>query len=114
MLQTSVEMVKPGGTGRPAFVISARPDPLPPSKSFIVRLPSALPLPKKYRYFFNFAAGVRRLPAARFASAFLDLNGRSVMILAMSSSHRCRQSVVRLDAREHRSYPGAVAVCLGA
>ena len=45
-LQASVEMVKPGGTGRPAFVISASPAPLPPSRSFIVRLPSALPLAK--------------------------------------------------------------------
>ncbi len=29
-------MVKPGGTGKPALVISARPAPLPPSTSFIV------------------------------------------------------------------------------
>ena len=27
----SVEIVNPGGTGRPALVISARPEPLPPS-----------------------------------------------------------------------------------
>src|SRR5579883_682652 len=47
----SVERVKPGGTGRPAFVISARPAPLPPSSSFILPFPSALPLPKKYAYF---------------------------------------------------------------
>ena len=47
MLQTSVEIVKPGGTGSPALVISARPEPLPPSRSFMLRLPSALPLPKK-------------------------------------------------------------------
>ena len=45
--QASVEMVNPGGTGRPALVISARFAPLPPSVSFIVRSPSALPLPKK-------------------------------------------------------------------
>src|SRR6476646_8483329 len=51
MLQTSVEMVKPGGTGRPALVISARPEPLPPSRSFMLRFPSALPLPKKYTCF---------------------------------------------------------------
>src|SRR5688500_20173884 len=44
-------MVNPGGTGRPALVISARPEPLPPRRSFIVRSPSALPLPKKYTYF---------------------------------------------------------------
>ena len=37
----------PGGTGRPALVISARPAPLPPRSSFILPLPSALPPPKK-------------------------------------------------------------------
>ena len=31
----------------PAFAISARPAPLPPSRSFMVPVPSALPLPKK-------------------------------------------------------------------
>src|SRR5882724_9196412 len=53
MLQTSVEIVNPGGTGRPAFVISARPEPLPPNRSFMWRLPSALPPPKKHVYFFG-------------------------------------------------------------
>src|SRR5688572_27871765 len=53
MVQTSVEIVNPGGTGRPALVISARPEPLPPSVSFIVRSPSAFPLPKKYTCFFT-------------------------------------------------------------
>src|SRR5512142_3235174 len=43
-------MVKPGGTGNPALVISARPAPLPPSSSFILPWPSALPPPKKYTY----------------------------------------------------------------
>jgi hypothetical protein len=42
-----VDTVKPGGTGRPALVISARPAPLPPSKSFMAPWPSALPSPKK-------------------------------------------------------------------
>ena len=46
-VQTPVETVKPGGTGSPAFVISARPAPLPPSRSRIERSPSALPPPKK-------------------------------------------------------------------
>src|ERR1700730_16254318 len=50
MLQTGVEIVNPGGTGSLALVISARPEPLPPSRSFIVRSPSALPSPKKYTY----------------------------------------------------------------
>src|SRR6185436_14662502 len=56
MLQTAVEMVKPGGTGSPALVISARPAPLPPSRSFIVRLPSAFPAPKKYTCLFDLPA----------------------------------------------------------
>src|SRR5215471_16904511 len=43
-------MVKPGGTGTPAFVISARPAPLPPSTSFMFPCPSACPSPKKYTY----------------------------------------------------------------
>ncbi len=47
MLQAAVDTVKPGGTGRPAFVISANPAPLPPSTSFMSLLPSALPPPKK-------------------------------------------------------------------
>src|SRR5262245_24634512 len=63
MLQTSVEIVKPGGTGRPALVISASPEPLPPSRSFMCRFPSALPLPKKYTDFFGFEAAVRAAAA---------------------------------------------------
>ena len=35
MLQTSVEMVKPGGTGTPARHISASPAPLPPYHAMI-------------------------------------------------------------------------------
>src|SRR5579864_6908696 len=52
MLQTSVEMVNPGGTGTPARLISARPAPLPPRTSFILPSPSALPPPNAYTYFF--------------------------------------------------------------
>src|SRR5688572_9687131 len=59
MLQASVEIVNPAGTGRPALVISANPAPLPPRVSFIVRLPSALPFPKKYTNFFGPLAFVR-------------------------------------------------------
>ena len=42
-VQTSVVMVKPGGTGRPRLLISARLAPLPPSRSRIFAVPSALP-----------------------------------------------------------------------
>src|SRR5262249_43988283 len=44
-------MVKPGGTGRPRFAISARPAPLPPSRSRMPARPSALPLPKLSTHF---------------------------------------------------------------
>jgi hypothetical protein len=40
-LQACVVIVKPGGTGRPAFVISASPAPLPPSVERMLALPSA-------------------------------------------------------------------------
>ena len=46
-VQTSVVMVKPGGTGRPMRVISARFAPLPPSSAFILPSPSLRPSPKK-------------------------------------------------------------------
>ena len=45
--QTSVEIVKPGGTGRPRFDISARLAPLPPRRLRIDASPSALPSPKE-------------------------------------------------------------------
>src|SRR4029453_1256786 len=61
MLPPSVEIVNPGGTGRPALVISASPEPLPPSKSFMWRLPSALPPPKKYTCFRPLGFGTRDL-----------------------------------------------------
>ena len=47
MLQTSVEIVKPGGTGSLARDISASPAPLPPSVSFIFPSPSAVSLPNE-------------------------------------------------------------------
>ena len=40
-LHASVEIVKPGGTGNPMFVISARLAPLPPSRYFCSRPPSS-------------------------------------------------------------------------
>jgi hypothetical protein len=45
-VQTSVEIVKPGGTGRPRFAISARFAPLPPSRLRMSAAPSAAPSPK--------------------------------------------------------------------
>src|SRR5262245_37347398 len=59
-LQASVVIVNPGGTGTPARVISARPEPLPPSNP---RTPShepeyfsaAFTSSKRYTHFFPFA-----------------------------------------------------------
>ncbi len=45
--QAAVVMVKPGGTGSPRLVISARPAPFPPRTAFMVRSPSAAPPPKR-------------------------------------------------------------------
>ena len=44
-VHTSVEIVNPGGTGKPSPAISARLAPLPPSRFFILALPSARPPP---------------------------------------------------------------------
>ena len=81
--QASVWMVNPGGTGRPALVISARPAPLPPSTSFILPLPSALPPPKKYTYLVVVevepavvAAAVPVRPAPWNKASNIDLNTR--------------------------------------
>src|SRR5438874_1575837 len=52
MLQTSVAMVNPAGTGSPARHISANPAPLPPSVSFILPSPSVAVAPNDYTYFF--------------------------------------------------------------
>src|SRR6058998_3986431 len=49
-------MVKPAGTGNPIFVISARPAPLPPSRSRQVPSPSALPAPKNTPIFSLYAS----------------------------------------------------------
>src|SRR6476646_2520323 len=47
-------MVKPGGTGKPMRLISARFAPLPPSSGFMLPLPSAFLLPNRYTYFADF------------------------------------------------------------
>src|SRR5688500_12766156 len=49
-------MVKPGGTGKPIRVISARLAPLPPRSGFMEPSPSAFLLPKRYTYFAAFEA----------------------------------------------------------
>ena len=80
-----MDTVNPGGTGSPALVISARFAPLPPSRSRIVRSPSAEPPPKKYTYF---ALGAACLPAdlrvdeldlVFLADGFLDMRLNPVL-----------------------------------
>src|ERR1035438_9933757 len=89
--QASVWMVNPGGTGKPAFVISARPAPLPPRTSFMRPLPSAEPPPKKYTYLVaavevEFAAANSTSTAATkyvyfFGGGSADGNGRMKDVL---------------------------------
>src|SRR3990172_938277 len=65
-LQASVVTVKPGGTGTPARVMSARPEPLPPSRA---RTPSHEPAyfsasatsSNKYTHFFAMIGLLNRL-----------------------------------------------------
>src|ERR1700682_5199432 len=72
--QASVWIVKPGGTGSPALVISARPAPLPPRSSFILPLPSALPPPKEKTYFVAvFFSVVARLVSGRVCVAIMGV-----------------------------------------
>src|ERR1700687_3760272 len=63
-------MVKPGGTGRPRLAISARLAPLPPSKSRISALPSALPSPKVNTHLPDFAAPSAGLLATTLLGGF--------------------------------------------
>src|ERR1700722_7732037 len=63
-------MVKPGGTGKPRLAISARLAPLPPSRSRISALPSALPSPKVNTHLPAGTADVAGLPADDLATGF--------------------------------------------
>src|SRR6185437_11183216 len=63
-------MVNPGGTGRPRLAISARFAPLPPSRSRISALPSALPSPKVNTHLPAGTDVVAGLPAFDLAAGF--------------------------------------------
>src|SRR3954462_2460225 len=63
-------MVKPGGTGRPRFAISARLAPLPPSRSRMSALPSALPSPNVNTHLPDFAASSAGLLATNLLPDF--------------------------------------------
>src|SRR5438132_2902219 len=70
-------MVKPGGTGRPRLAISARLAPLPPSRSRMLALPSALPSPKVNTHLPGFGASVADLNGfgGLFVNALRALTG---------------------------------------
>src|SRR3954465_5582445 len=63
-------MVKPGGTGRAGLAISARLAPLPPSRSRISALPSALPSPNVNTHLPALAATGAAFLGAGFTAAF--------------------------------------------
>ena len=103
--QASVVIVKPGGTGSPSELISARLAPLPPSSSFIAALPSALPPPKKYTYLVFLAICL--------VSPFRVSSGKPVRRGRPAISGRCAGRLAfasnRMRANEGRSLrpPGA-------
>src|ERR1051326_3364156 len=65
-------MVKPGGTGRPRLAISARLAPLPPSRSRMLALPSALPSPKVNTHLPDFVASAAGFVTAGFAGLLVN------------------------------------------
>src|SRR6201990_2225557 len=62
-------MVNPGGTGKPRLAISARLAPLPPKRSRMLALPSALPSPKVNTHLPDFTASATDLDAGAFLTA---------------------------------------------
>src|SRR3954468_21114659 len=68
-------MVKPGGTGRPRLAISARLAPLPPSRSRMSALPSALPSPNVNTHLPALAATGAALAGTAFFAATFGATG---------------------------------------
>src|ERR1700738_1425347 len=93
-------MVKPGGTGSPRLAISARLAPLPPSKSRISALPSALPSPKVNTHFPDFAAAAKGLIAGvLLAGALLAGAWRACVAAAWAGLFlRALSSALRTEA----------------
>src|ERR1700675_1970496 len=78
-------MVKPGGTGRPRLAISARLAPLPPSRSRISALPSALPSPNVNTHLPAFAALAAGLAATTLLTGLLAGFGAGLAGLFLSA-----------------------------
>src|ERR1700733_9942634 len=64
-----VAKVKPGGTGTPSRVISARPTPLPPRSSRMEPSPSTASLPKRYMHLPTKFIGILQEGAHSFSCA---------------------------------------------
>src|SRR3954447_20902479 len=80
-------MVKPGGTGRPRLAISARLAPLPPSRSRISALPSALPSPNVNTHLPALAAtGAALLEAALLGAGFTATSGATGFVGALATA----------------------------
>src|SRR5690606_9512825 len=77
-------MVKPGGTGRPRLLISARLAPLPPKRSRMSARPSALPSPKAYTHLP--LTGREALRLAGRAAARLTARGFTALVLIFAFS----------------------------
>src|SRR5213082_3469679 len=87
----SVWMVKPGGTGSPALVISAKPAPLPPSSSFILPLPSALPAPKKNTYWVPDCVFVATCKSELEVTLIMFVSGVGLIFQYKCLRHRAEQ-----------------------
>src|SRR3990172_7554906 len=101
VLHTSVVMVNPGGTGIFRLVMFASPAPFPPSRSFIVPVPSAFPAPKKYTCRF----AIRDLRKTSLVCTHL----RKKRTYGQSAEIRCRQAVIimnRMFRFQPKSFPG--------
>src|SRR4051794_6937615 len=80
-------MVKPGGTGRPRLAISARLAPLPPSRSRISALPSALPSPNVNTHLPALAAtGAALVGAALLGAGFTATFGATGFVAAFATA----------------------------
>src|SRR5690348_650748 len=77
-MHASQAIVKPGGTGTPRFVISARFAPLPPRIARMSRVPSAPSSPKKYTDFMAPSDAVAlesRIESVRVEEAMSSVSG---------------------------------------
>src|SRR5215831_2958377 len=104
-------MVKPGGTGKPRFAISARPAPLPPRRLRISARPSAFPFPKLYTHFLAPGGFLRAAGRARVAGLRPGAE-RALFNRARRDVDRAME--LRLDGPDLDDYRHAPMQCAGA